>query len=433
MSRKHIPVPVIVLLAIAIIVAAFFGIRALSQKDAAPAAFSGTIESETTNVAAESSGKVVAVSVQEGGNVKAGDVLFRLDDTLLQAQRNAANASLELAQSALENAQAQFNMVDAAVQLDSSPARTLLWTMADPPGYTLPKAYYSQQELLAAAETEVHNAESALQAAQDDLTQKLAQQDATDFKGAEIALMRERAALQTAQDALAKARLTQNQDLIDAAQTQVDDVRENLDTAQANYDDLKDSDAAKAIIAARAQVTLLVETAQLARDAWYKLQTGTEAPKWKTAKAALDQASAAVAQAQAQLALVDAQMSKLVIAAPLDGIVTDVIIKPGEVISAGASAVTIARPGSLTIIVYIPEDQVGSIKLEQKATLTVDSFPEQVFNASVIKIADKAEFTPRNVSTVEGRKTTVFAVTLQIEDPDGQLKAGMPADVVFQP
>jgi multidrug efflux pump subunit AcrA (membrane-fusion protein) len=83
--------------------------------------------------------------------------------------------------------------------------------------------------------------------------------------------------------------------------------------------------------------------------------------------------------------------------------------------------------------VYIPEDQVGSIKLEQKATLTVDSFPGQVFNASVVKIADKAEFTPRNVSTVEGRKTTVFAITLQIEDPDGQLKAGMPADVVFQP
>jgi hypothetical protein len=65
------------------------------------------------------------------------------------------------------------------------------------------------------------------------------------------------------------------------------------------------------------------------------------------------------------------------------------------------------------------------------AHVTVDSFPRESFMAQVVYIADKAEFTPRNVQTVEGRRTTVFAVELAIENPEGKLKPGMPADVEF--
>ena len=61
----------------------------------------------------------------------------------------------------------------------------------------------------------------------------------------------------------------------------------------------------------------------------------------------------------------------------------------------------------------------------------VDSFPDEEFSATIIAISDEAEFTPRNVQTVEGRKTTVFAVKLQLSNPEGKLKPGMPADVVF--
>ena len=86
--------------------------------------------------------------------------------------------------------------------------------------------------------------------------------------------MRERAAALVAQEALNKARLSQNQDLIDAAQQQVDDSRENLDIAQTAYDAQADSDAAVEIIADRVQVLLLTERAQLARDSWLKLQFG---------------------------------------------------------------------------------------------------------------------------------------------------------------
>ncbi len=80
---------------------------------------------------------------------------------------------------------------------------------------------------------------------------------------------------------------------------------------------------------------------------------------------------------------------------------------------------------------YIPEDRYGNVRLGQMARVSVDSFPGQEFNATVARIADQAEFTPRNVQTQEGRRTTVFALELIVDDPDGRLKPGMPADVTF--
>ena len=92
---------------------------------------------------------------------------------------------------------------------------------------------------------------------------------------------------------------------------------------------------------------------------------------------------------------------------------------------------TIGQLNSLRITVYVPEDRYGQVKLGEKALVSVDSFPEEKFSATVVHIADQAEFTPRNVQTAEGRKTTVFAVELSIENPEGKLKPGMPADVCF--
>jgi HlyD family secretion protein len=65
------------------------------------------------------------------------------------------------------------------------------------------------------------------------------------------------------------------------------------------------------------------------------------------------------------------------------------------------------------------------------AVVNIDSFPGESFSGRVIRIADRAEYTPRNVQTAEGRSTTVFAVELSVDDPDGKLKPGMPADVEF--
>jgi RND family efflux transporter MFP subunit len=180
---------------------------------------------------------------------------------------------------------------------------------------------------------------------------------------------------------------------ITAAQAQVDAAQANLDTTKANVDSAKArADGSKSqAVSAKAQV-----------DA-----------------------------AQAALNAIEVQIAKMTITAPADGVVLSRSIEPGEVASPGASLLTLGQLGKLTITVYIPEDRYGEINLGEAATVTVDSFPGEKFTATVTHIADKAEFTPRNVQTAEGRRTTVFAVKLSIDNADSKLKPGMPADVAF--
>jgi HlyD family secretion protein len=119
------------------------------------------------------------------------------------------------------------------------------------------------------------------------------------------------------------------------------------------------------------------------------------------------------------------------ITAPIDGVVLVRSIDVGEVIQAGMPAMTIGKLDTLKVTVYIPEDQYGKIGLGEKATLNVDSFPNQNFTGTVTRISDKAEFTPQNVQTKEGRQTTVYAVELSIDNANEKLKPGMPVDVAF--
>jgi multidrug resistance efflux pump len=117
---------------------------------------------------------------------------------------------------------------------------------------------------------------------------------------------------------------------------------------------------------------------------------------------------------------------------PIDGVVLDRAVEPGEIVSPGTTLVTISNLDELTLTVYVPEDRYGQIMLGQSCVVTVDSFPKQSFSGTVSHIAEKAEFTPRNVQTTDSRKNTVFAIKLDMVPTGGLLKPGMPADVHFQ-
>ncbi len=115
----------------------------------------------------------------------------------------------------------------------------------------------------------------------------------------------------------------------------------------------------------------------------------------------------------------------------LDGVVLDRLFEPGELANPGTTLYTVGNLYTLTLTVYVPEDRYGEVMLGRTYPVTVDSFPGRVFDGKVTHIADQAEFTPRNVETVEGRKNTVFAIKLTLNNPDLALKPGMPADVNF--
>ncbi len=255
-----------------------------------------------------------------------------------------------------------------------------------------------------------------------------------------------RAAFLDAQDVLNRSKLQNEQSLIDSAQQAYDTASDELEAAQSAYDELLTTQQADDILDARARLAIAQERYDTARDRYNTLQTGEDSLQVQLADATLTQAKTnvtlaeskvlqaqtAIDQAQAALDLIDIQMDKLTISAPLSGVVLARNIEPGEVIQAGASALTLGKLKDLTITVYIPENRYGEVNLGDKAQVSVDSFPDQSFNATVTRIADRAEFTPRNVQTVEGRSTTVYAIQLLVDDPNALLKPGMPADVTFE-
>jgi HlyD family secretion protein len=234
-------------------------------------------------------------------------------------------------------------------------------------------------------------------------------------------------------------KLSGDSEVVSSSQDAFDAAESELDEAEKAYDDLLTTEAADRVLQARANVAVAQERYEVALDILTSLQTGEDSPQVKIAaigleqaKTALGQAESAVNQAEANLSLIDTQMSKLMISAPLDGVILTRNVEPGEFVQPGAVAFALADLNNLTITVYVPEDRYGKISLGQPAEVTVDSFPGETFAAKVIHIADQAEFTPRNVQTAEGRSSTVYAIQLKVTDSEGKLKIGMPADVVFK-
>lgn len=147
----------------------------------------------------------------------------------------------------------------------------------------------------------------------------------------------------------------------------------------------------------------------------------------------LDVAQAQVESARANLEIIQVQIDLLTVKSPISGVVMTRNIEPGEVIQPGLTAMVISQLEKLTVTVYLPEDQYGTISLGDPATLEVDSYPDKKFQATVTRIADQAEYTPRNIQTKEDRQTTVYAIELTVEDPEKILIPGIPADVSFSP
>lgn len=138
--------------------------------------------------------------------------------------------------------------------------------------------------------------------------------------------------------------------------------------------------------------------------------------------------SAQVAQAQAALNLTELNLKRATITSPISGTIVSRSVEVGELVAPGTTVYVIANLDKVNLVVYIPEDELGKVKLKQEADITVDSFPNRTFTGKVQKITEQAEFTPANIQTKEQRVNLVFAVTISIDNKDHDLKPGMPAD-----
>ncbi len=433
MNHKRPPIPAIVIVLFLLAFSVYFLVTQTTGADEIALTASGAIEATQASVAPELAGKVTEVLVEEGQQVSMNDPLLRLDPSLLTAQRAVAAAAVDSANAALASAQLKYDQtLQAAIAAQDSQRAKDLKTSA-PSDFDQPGWYFDQTEQVDSAKVELDNAQIALDDANANLQTVISDLKNTAYLKAEKRLADARAAFLIADAVKKEAENASNSGgLLDAANDYLEIAQTELDDAQTEYDDEITTDEATDIEYARGKVIAAQQRYYAAYARLLSFQTGEESPAVVSALKSLEQAKSAVTQAEASLALLDTQIVKLTLVAPMDGVVLTRNVEPGEFVQPGATTLTLGNLNELTITVYIPEDRYGEISLGQSADLTADSFPDVTFTATVIQIADKAEFTPRNVQTVAGRSSTVFAIKLKVNDPEGKLKIGMPADVVFK-
>ena len=138
-----------------------------------------------------------------------------------------------------------------------------------------------------------------------------------------------------------------------------------------------------------------------------------------------------LAQGRAQLAEIEAQLQEMRIVAPADSVLEVLSVKAGDVLAPNREVATLLLPQHLWVRVYAPEPWLGHLKLGGEVKVRVDSFPNKEFAGTIEQIARVAEFTPRNVQTLEERIKQVFGVKVRLDNREGLLRAGMSADVFF--
>ena len=117
---------------------------------------------------------------------------------------------------------------------------------------------------------------------------------------------------------------------------------------------------------------------------------------------------------------------------PATGVVTNRALEPGELAAPGATLLTITQLNPVSLTLYVPETQLGKVRLGEQVAVQVDSFPGKNFMGKEVFINSQAEFTPRNVQTKEERVNTVFAVKVELPNGSEELKPGMPADATLE-
>ncbi len=370
---------------------------------------SGTVEAVSVLVGPEAPGRVMEVYVEEGDYVEQGEPLFSLDDEILRVQRTriiaageaaltAANLQLLMVQQALDDLYEDWPMVAAQAELELARARDAL----DDVNYT----HDVRQEGYRASSDTIKAAEANIVLANEEV---------------DVAQQRYDHASGDTGKALALSNLI-------AAKKQRDSIQRNI-----NWYLGAPTDIEQALLDADVSVAeTRVNDAEIELEKW-KESPDPAAVVLLEAQLATAQAQLALATSQTEVELqtIDLQIKDLVVQAPSSGVVLTRTVEPGEVLLPGAAALKIGDLDHLTITVYVPEDRYGEIAFGSQALVSVDSFPDLAFHAYVLRIANQAEFTPRNVQTEEGRKTTVFAVELSVADPMNRLKPGMPADVLF--
>jgi HlyD family secretion protein len=405
-------------------------------------AVSGIIEAEEVSVTTETGGRVAEVLADEGDAVEEGDILVRLDDALLQAQMAQAEAAVDVAEAALaqvmagvpeeEIRQTETLLAQAEVARDGALQALRDAQAARNNPQELEALIDAARTQLDIAELTVDQAIAGVRAAeiqQAYFTRTYAQLlEGFDVEiplpsgqvlSRHITIHEDTLSQIRRQGNLANQEAWMAWEALYAAEATRDGARQNLSNLVDMRDNPLQTDALVDATQAQSEISEAnVEVVQAQLDA---LRAGATEEEVRAAEAQ-------VQQAEASLSTLQVHLEKTTLRAPRTGIVLERTVSVGELAPPNFSLLTIADLDQVTLTVYVPENEMGLVKVGQSVQVRVDSFPERTFNGEVVHIASRAEFTPKNVQTKEERVSTVFAVKIEIPNPDQALKPGMPAD-----
>ncbi len=343
----------------------------------------GRIEGDDATIASKVAGRIKEIKVREGDPVKAGDVIALLDDDQIRAREQQAQFAVEQAQARVLRAQQQISVLNEQIK----------------------GSQLGEQQSKLDAEGRVRQAEAQVAAAEATLAQAEAAYKFAKWDEEKYSTLTTSGDVPERTLQQAKTNVATQAELVKAARKQVDAARGGLSAMQA----------------------------MLKNPVIRSSQTATIRQQLTQANSDIEGAQADVARAKAQLDEVQATRRDLQIVAPFDGTVQTRSVEPGEIVAPGTPIITLIDLHQLYLRGFIPDLNIGNVKVGQKARVWVDSNEPGTkkrieIEAVVTRIDPQASFTPENTYFRDDRIKQVFGVKLQLKGSTGNAKPGMPAD-----
>ena len=463
LTRKNI----IILL---ILIAAGVGIYLLVRKTPMPEGLiqvNGRMEGDVVVISSKYSGKVKQLLAREGDNVKLGEMVVRLDDpetrdrlaqsqqnldaVIAQAQAAGGNVGLtsetgasniEQARGQVTQAQGDINNAQAAVKSAAANVKSAQAGVRSA-SVSVKQAEEAVRRYSAEVETAKANWQSAQKVADAARSQaKLSALNARRFTNLAkegvvterqrdeyvTAAEKDQAQLQSAIDNsnAAKAQVMSKQSDLQQSKQQVSAAQAELQNAQAQLTAAEHNENS-----AKARVSVAMGRKEQADGA---LRQALTAPSQVAiSKSNHSSAQAQTRQAKAEVNEKQSILDNLFVTSPITGTIINRIRDNGEVVTAGSPILEAVDLDKLYLKAYVPENQIGKVRLGLPAKVYVDSYPNDAFDATVKYIASDAEFTPKEVQTPDERVKLVYAVKLYLnKNPNHRLTPGMPADAIIR-
>ncbi len=385
----------ILIVSVLIIVAAMTGFLLFEKENKSDTIMvSGNIEATDVQLGFKITGTLEDCFVAEGDTVSKGFLLARLENMDQKIAVRLAEANLARAKSVLSELEAGSRPEEIVL----SNAKVLQARQM-----VLELTRGSRVQEIESARSDLETARAAVKSAQAQLTQAKADYDRFLTLYTESGVSQRDFKLYETQYEVARNRATE-------AETKVNIARQALSLRREGPRAEQIEKAKAALVQAQAEYALV--------------KAGPRKEKIDQAMALVDEAEQRVNQARQQLSYTELR-------APRAGVILSRSAEPGEYLNPSTPVVTLGDLAHPWLRAFINETDLGRIRLKDKVVVTTDSFPDKQYQGILSFISSEAEFTPKSVQTFEERVKLMFRIKIELSNPQGELKPGMPADAVI--